>query len=163
MRSDMFHGDAVRGNKDTSVTERGEISFSLKAELSELRTLASQLEAFAEDVDLPMKTLFELNLVLDELFTNLVNYGCKELEKHYFEIFIKYMGGELSLRIEDDGKRFNPLEVPKPDIQCDCDDRKIGGLGVHFLRNMMDSVEYSWENGKNCLRLRKKIPAENNI
>lgn len=140
-------------------SERNKMSFSLKADLSELRTLSHRLEKFAMVVDLPMKTLFELNLVLDELFTNLVSYGCKDVKKNFFDLQIEYKNMELLLVIEDNGKKFNPLDVPEPDLECACYDRTIGGLGIHFMRKLMDSVEYSWENGKNCLRMKKSISA----
>lgn len=145
--------------KNDNEFEKAEMYFSLKADISELGTLALRLEDFANKNGLPMKTLFELNLVLDELFTNLVNYGCHEVKKHYFNLYLNFSGKDILLVIEDNGKKFNPLEVPEPDIKCDCDERKIGGLGVHFMRKLMDGVEYSWENGINRLKLKKSIQA----
>ncbi|WP_245577942.1 ATP-binding protein [Maridesulfovibrio bastinii] len=140
--------------------DKTRMSLSLKADISELHILACRLEEFAQVSGLPEKILFEINLVLDELFTNLVSYGCNGVDEHYFNLKIEYDEVELRLIIEDNGKKFNPLEVPAPDIHCDCQDRKIGGLGVHFMRKLMDSVEYFWENGRNYLKLRKKIPVQ---
>ncbi|WP_320169092.1 ATP-binding protein [Maridesulfovibrio sp.] len=130
--------------------------FSLKSDISELKVLAERIECFGEENSISPKTVFELNLVLDELFTNLVNYGCHR-ESHSFDITILLSGGILRIYIEDDGKQFNPLRMAEPEISCDCMERKIGGLGIHFMRKMMDEVEYAWENGKNKLKLTKNI------
>ncbi|OEU66120.1 MAG: serine/threonine protein kinase [Desulfovibrio sp. S3730MH75] len=131
-------------------------SFSLRADLAELKVLAENIEKFGELNEIPGKALFEVNLVLDELFTNLVSYGCFS-DSHTFDIMLLLEDGVMLMEIKDDGKPFNPLEIPEPEIQCDCDERKIGGLGIHFMRKMMDDIEYSWNNGKNRLKLTKNI------
>ncbi|NDV25113.1 ATP-binding protein [Desulfovibrio sp. JC010] len=137
---------------DSGVTS----SFSLKSDIAELRVLAENIEKFGHDNGISDKTVFELNLVLDELFTNLVSYGCQS-DKHNFEIIMNLADGLLTLLIEDDGHRFNPLDAPEPDMECACEERKIGGLGIHFMRKIMDSIEYAWEDGKNKLKLTKNI------
>lgn len=139
-----------------SVNGRIVSSFSLKSDLSELKVLAEKVESFGEENDISPKVVFELNLVLDELFTNLVNHGC-HLDSHNFDIRMQLDGGAIYIDIEDDGRKFNPLETGEPDVKCDCSERKIGGLGIHFMRKMMDSMEYAFKNGKNRLKLTKNI------
>lgn len=131
-------------------------SFSLKSDISELNVLAENIENFGEENSISPKTVFELNLVLDELFTNLVSYGCYS-ESHNFNIVLILKDRVLSIEIEDDGRQFNPLESAEPEIECDCEKRKIGGLGIHFMRKMMDDIEYAWKDGKNRLTLTKNI------
>ncbi|CCO22121.1 ATP-binding protein [Maridesulfovibrio hydrothermalis] len=144
-------------NKLELQSEGGIISsFSLKSDLAELKILAERIETFGRENSISEKTVFELNLVLDELFTNLVSYGCYS-KSHKFDIAMLLKEGVLFVEIEDDGKPFNPLEAPEPEIQCDCTERKIGGLGIHFMRKMMDDIEYFWEDGKNILKLTKNI------
>ncbi len=144
-------------NKQGPSVDGGVVSsFSLKSDISELKVLAKKIENFGDENDISPKAVFELNLVLDELFTNLVSYGC-HLDSHNFEIMLLLDDGILYINIEDDGRQFNPLETKEPDIQCDCTERKVGGLGIHFMRKMMDSMEYVWEDGKNKLKLTKNI------
>ncbi|WP_320172730.1 ATP-binding protein [Maridesulfovibrio sp.] len=131
-------------------------SFSLKSDISELRVLAEKIESFGSEHGVSDKTVFELNLVLDELFTNLVSYGCKS-DRHKFDIVMELKDGVLTIWIEDDGKEFNPLDAPEPDVGCKCEERKVGGLGIHFMRKMMDSIEYAWKDGRNKLTLTKNI------
>jgi anti-sigma regulatory factor (Ser/Thr protein kinase) len=149
--------DKALANKMKSQAECGVTSsFSLKSDISELKILAENIENFGSDNGIPDKTVFELNLVLDELFTNLVSYGCQS-DRHKFEIIMKLKDGFLTLLIEDDGHMFNPLKAPEPEMECACEERKIGGLGIYFMRKIMDSIEYSWEDGKNKLKLVKNI------
>ncbi len=143
-------------NRQIQTSEDKTSSFSLRADLAELKVLAENIEKFGELNEIPGKALFEVNLVLDELFTNLVSYGCFS-DSHNFDIMLLIEDGVMFIEIKDDGKPFNPLETPEPEIQCDCDERKIGGLGIHFMRKMMDDIEYSWNNGKNRLKLTKNI------
>ncbi len=131
-------------------------SFTLNSDISELKVLAEKIESFGSENGISDKTVFELNLVLDELFTNLVSYGCQS-DKHKFDLVMELKAGVLTIWIEDDGKEFNPLDAPEPDTACECTERKVGGLGIHFMRKMMDSIEYDWADGRNKLTLTKKI------
>ncbi|WP_291328852.1 ATP-binding protein [Desulfovibrio sp. UCD-KL4C] len=131
-------------------------SFTLKADLAELKVLAEKINNFGKENGIPEKNIFEVNLVLDELFTNLVSYGCFS-DSHFFEIELCLKDGAMFIEIMDDGKPFNPLDMPEPEIHCDCDEREVGGLGIHFMRKMMDEIEYYLDNGKNRLKLTKII------
>lgn len=144
-------------NKLQSLTcDDKKCSFTLQSDLAELKVLAEIIEEFGIKNGIPEKNLFEINLVLDELFTNLVSHGCSS-NLHFFEIVLILMDGVMSIEITDNGKPFNPLDTPEPEIHCDCDERRIGGLGIHFMRKMMDGIEYHLDGGKNKLKLTKII------
>jgi anti-sigma regulatory factor (Ser/Thr protein kinase) len=64
------------------------------------------------------------------------------------------------MRIEDDGVPFNPSESKTPDFQCDIEECKIGGLGIHLIKKMMDEVQYQRVADKNILVLRRKLRRE---
>jgi anti-sigma regulatory factor (Ser/Thr protein kinase) len=64
----------------------------------------------------------------------------------------------LRIRLEDDGMEFNPLLSDEPeDLDKPVEDRKIGGLGIHFVKKLMDNVDYHRYENKNILTLIKKI------
>ena len=63
----------------------------------------------------------------------------------------------MQIQIEDDGKEFNPLSYAEPDTDLSLDDRKIGGLGIHFVRKIMDDITYIRSDNKNILTLKKNI------
>ena len=58
---------------------------------------------------------------------------------------------------------FDPTQVAPPDLRSTLKERKVGGMGIHFVRSLMDDVVYARADGKNCLHLRKKLPAARSI
>ena len=133
------------------------MEFRLKNELEEIRLLAEAIELWGEENGIPGKTLFQLNLALDELLTNTITYGYPEGGEH--EIMLRLIPEgekELLIEIRDDGLAFNPLEVKAPDLKQDIEERPIGGLGIHLVRQMLNELEYRRENGQNILLMRKK-------
>ena len=64
----------------------------------------------------------------------------------------------ITMCIEDDAKEFNPLNIPEPDhLDKPLEHRRIGGLGIHFVKKIMDKIEYKRNNNKNILILTKNI------
>jgi anti-sigma regulatory factor (Ser/Thr protein kinase) len=132
-------------------------SFKLKSSLSELDKLCQNVEKFGHTIGLSKKFIFEINLALDELFTNIISYGFKDDEEHVIKITILPQNDTLCLCIEDDGIPFNPAEVQEPDLKCSIEECKIGGLGIHLAKNLMDEVCYERCGDKNILTLKKTI------
>jgi anti-sigma regulatory factor (Ser/Thr protein kinase) len=64
---------------------------------------------------------------------------------------------EVVLVVADDARPFDPLTLATPDIGAALEDRTIGGLGVHLVRQMMDTVSYTYEAGHNRLRMTKHL------
>ena len=135
-------------------------SFKLKSDLAELDTLSRHVQDFGRSLGLSKKFLFEINLALDELFTNIISYGYQDNSDHLIEITITPLNNSLELCIEDDGVPFNLIDVAGPDLPCDIESCKIGGLGIHLIKNLMDEVCYRRSKGKNRLTLKKKLGAE---
>ena len=134
-----------------------EYSFELKSNLSELDNLCRHLETFGQKTGLSKKFVFEVNLVLDELFTNIISYGFDDGCEHVIKVTITPENGGLCLYIEDDGKPFNPVEFEVPDVSCSIEECKIGGLGIHIIRKLMDDICYERCEDKNILKLKKGI------
>ena len=63
----------------------------------------------------------------------------------------------LEAEVEDDGRPFDPLGVPAPDLQAPLPERRVGGLGIHFVRRLMSEVRYARVDGRNRLVLRKRL------
>jgi serine/threonine-protein kinase RsbW len=136
---------------------KNKVSFKLKSKLSELDALCQKLEKFGQSMGLSQKCIFEANLALDELFTNIISYGFDDKNEHTIRITISFQNDELVFNIEDDGIPFNPTEVESPDLECTIEECRIGGLGIHLAKNLMDEVCYQRCNNKNVLTLRKNI------
>lgn len=63
------------------------------------------------------------------------------------------------MEVEDNGRPFNPLEAPTPDVNMSVADRPVGGLGIYLVRRVMDGLEYRRQQGKNVLVMRKTLAA----
>ncbi len=99
-----------------------------------------------------------VQLCLDELITNIISYGYDDGETGR-DIIIRFTreDDQLDVVLMDDARPFNPLDMPDPDVTAALEDRRIGGLGIFFVRNMMDDVRYERIDGRNILTLRKRL------
>ena len=132
-------------------------SFELKSDLSELETLCQHLNKLGKVTGLSEACITDVNICLDELFTNIVSYGFVDDLEHIIRFTINLDNKVLTLIIEDEGIPFNPLEKKDPEIPADLIDVRIGGLGIHIVRKLMDDIRYKRERGKNKLTLKKFI------
>jgi anti-sigma regulatory factor (Ser/Thr protein kinase) len=135
------------------------ISFELRNNLSELKLLYQNLKNFGRTTGLSTSCINEINIGLDELFTNIVSYGFEDDSEHRIMFNIHLKNGVLTIYVEDDGIPFNPLEIKDPETPTDLIEAKIGGLGIHFVKQLMDDVCYDRNQGKNKLTLIKSISA----
>lgn len=133
------------------------ITVKLRNNISEIERLNIILFQFGKINNLSKNILFKMNLALEETVTNIIKYAYNDDTEHAILIHISLSCGILTAEIEDDGKPFNPLNSPKPDIDKPIEDRTIGGLGIHIVRNLMDKIEYRRDRNKNFLILRKGV------
>ena len=120
----------------------------------ELEQIPAAVEEFAERDNWPPDLVFKLNLVLEELGVNIVNYSGATGE---IEISLASDEETVTIEIADNGRPFNPLaELDTPDISAPLGERPVGGLGVHLVRSMMDELSYSREDGMNRLAMTKR-------
>jgi len=134
-----------------------ELTIRIASDLSELERVAGLVEEFGERNGLEAKLVFNLNLVLDELVTNTVSYGYDDAAPHDIEITLRREDGLLTLVLEDDARAFNPLDAPDPDLDASLEKRRVGGLGVHLVRTLMDTVDYHRVADRNRLVMTKRI------
>ncbi|MCK4329608.1 ATP-binding protein [candidate division WOR-3 bacterium] len=133
------------------------ITVKLRNNISEIERLNIILFQFGKINNLSQNILFKMNLALEETVTNIIKYAYNDDTEHAILIHISLSRGILTAEIEDDGKPFNPLNSPKPDINKPIEDRTMGGLGIHIVRNLMDKIEYRRDRNKNFLILKKGI------
>jgi anti-sigma regulatory factor (Ser/Thr protein kinase) len=131
--------------------------FELKNRLSELATLCENLESIGNELGLSRKCLFEINLALDELFTNIISYGFPDQAEHFIRVRVTADPATLTVTVEDDGVAFNPIERKTPDMSCTLDECRIGGLGIHLMKNLINKITYRRCGDKNVLTLTKAV------
>jgi anti-sigma regulatory factor (Ser/Thr protein kinase) len=135
----------------------GSLSFELRNNLSELATLCEKMESVGQTLGLSRRCLFEINLALDELFTNIISYGFQDQSEHFIRVHVSADRDVLTVVLEDDGVAFNPIERIPPELPCTLDECRVGGLGIHLVKNLMDEVVYERRASTNVLTLKKSI------
>ena len=121
--------------------------------LSALRNLSRMVEAFGAANRLPESEIYMLNLALDELVANAVNYGFEGVAEPRLDVTLWVSGTLLVLTITDNGRRFDPTAHADPDVSSSLEERPVGGLGVHLVRTFADRVTYQFAEGRNRLTL----------
>jgi anti-sigma regulatory factor (Ser/Thr protein kinase) len=129
----------------------------IKNRISEITQVSQSLSDFCTKHQLPKKTMNDLDLALDEILNNIINYGYDDQSEHEISIQLYLAEEYILLTVIDDGRKFNPMDVPSADTESSLQERPIGGLGIHLLRNVMDEVDYKYEKNKNCLTMKKNI------
>lgn len=135
------------------------LTLTLKNDLAELARLAAAIEARGEARDWPPTWAQRAILSLDELITNVVTYGYPDGGEHEIHVALTERDDCLEVVMEDDGTPFDPFsEAPEPDLEADVDERRVGGLGVHIVKSVMDDVQYERRDGRNRMVLIQRSP-----
>lgn len=141
---------------DTDKIARGEVlSFTLDNNLDQLDNLHAMTKGFGDVHGLGKRTIFEMNLVLEEVFTNIIAYGHGDKNGHQVQFSLEYNKNYIIIHIEDDGTPFNLLEAEPAKLDTDLEHRSVGGLGIHLIRKLMDNVTYQRIGSKNVVILKK--------
>ena len=137
----------------------------LKNELAEVARLAALVEDYCDEHGLPPKVAFNLNLVLEEVVVNVIHYAFPDgdaQEPIFVSVALEPAEGKpvrVVCEVRATGVAFDPLVGGPPDFELDLESRQVGGLGVHFLRTLMDEVAYARTERHNCLRFSKALDA----
>lgn len=140
------------------------LHISLPPERGRFDSVVSKIEDYARQHLVPESDIFKLVLTLDELVTNIINYGGLAPDSPPIEIHVSCKPEHITVRLEDSGDEFNPLTAPEPELETPLEKRKkrIGGMGIHIVKTCMEELRYSREDGKNILILTRHFSEEDN-
>ncbi len=134
-----------------------QLELSLLNRQSEVARAQESLEQFAARHHIPGRALHEVQLAFEEHLTNIVRYAYADAREHHIHVRLTLRSRELRIEVADDGRPFNPLQHPAPDLSLPLDQRPIGGLGIHMMRKSLDALEYRRENERNMLVMIKRV------
>jgi len=134
--------------------------FILANQLKEMDKVRFFIEDFFYNGLIDEGASIKLILVVEEMFTNIVNYAYLDKNLHNIDVIIELENDLFSATLIDDGKEFNPLNHTVQDLNAPVEHRQIGGLGIHLMKNIMDEYFYKRENGKNILIIKKNLKGE---
>ena len=158
---DSFVGEAPQFDDITMVALRynGIATIQIEnATIDDVTRVTEFVEGELEKIGCPMKTIIQINIAIDEMFSNIVKYGYPDEPG---PVTVRFIGGEQSnsvyIRFEDEGIPYNPLTKEDPDITLSADERNIGGLGIFMVKKTMDDIRYKYEDEKNILTIKKNL------
>jgi len=134
-------------------------TITIPCRLSQIEPVRDFARQFGNENGWSDSVTFDVTLTLEEIVSNIIIHGGEACRNHPIVIWIRLIGNEAVLVVEDCCNPFNPTTVPPPDLECPLEDRQIGGLGIHLVRQVMDDMEYRFESGKNILQMRKQVNA----
>jgi anti-sigma regulatory factor (Ser/Thr protein kinase) len=116
------------------------------------------VDGWLESLGCGMKIQMQIDLALDELFTNIASYAYgPEGGKATLQLDFDETTGVASVTFIDSGIPYDPLAKPDPDVTLSAEERGIGGLGIYMAKKAVDKMEYRYENNQNILTVYKKI------
>ena len=134
----------------------------IKNQISELEKVAQFIEEIGEELGLSMELQMNLNLVMEEMVTNVIFYAYPEGDVEDIELLAKSDGKELTFVLSDQGKEFDPTAKEDTDLDVNPADRELGGMGIFIVKNIMNKVTYQRLEGKNLLTMTKGIEEQSN-
>lgn len=164
---DAFVGEAEQADDITAFClryvawdvrdDRARINLHLANQLSEIDRCLQALGEFCDRFHLSDEVKNGVSIVLDDLLNNVINYAFQDEEEHLIDVSLATDGQRFIVTVTDDGVEFDPFaQRIKPDTESGLDEREIGGLGIHLIRNLMDDVSYRRIDEKNVTILMKR-------
>ncbi len=134
-----------------------ERTLTITDNLNELSRLHAMIEEVCRESGIEAGIEGQLRLALEEIVVNVINYAYAEGEKGEIEVYAGVSEGLITWRVTDSGAAFAPTDVPEADITLGVEDRAIGGLGIHLVRQLTDTLNYERIDGHNVTTIEKKL------
>jgi serine/threonine-protein kinase RsbW len=133
-------------------------TLTLRNDLAEIARLVEFLDAFCKPMEPSEDDLLALHLALEETVTNVINHGYRDGRPHSFTVGLTAdRDRRVTAVVTDDAPAYDPLARPPVDTSLPAEQRPVGGLGIHLVKNMMHAVRYERRGDKNILTLERTI------
>lgn len=143
--------------KMKSPSPRHKASLAINNTIAEMQKVADFVDQFGAAHGIPTGVTNDVNLCLDELLNNTISYGYDDRQSHNIVVNLLLTGGQLAAEVQDDGKPFDLRKAAPVAPGGTLQSRKVGGLGVHFVKALMDDVAYMRAGRHNVVRITKKL------
>lgn len=134
-----------------------EKKITLKNQIGELERVNQFVEEIASELHLGDELCMNLNLVMEEMVSNVIFYAYPEGQNSSIELTAETKDGELTFVLSDSGKEFDPTAKEDADPNVSPIERGIGGMGIYIVKNIMNQVTYQRLEGRNLLTMTKRI------
>ena len=128
---------------------------TIGSDLAEILGLSDRLEETLKTNGFSAEEILDTQLAVEEAITNVIVHGYQK-PGEVIIVSCHISRNYMEIQVADAAPQFDPLSVPEPELGGSIEDRRIGGLGVYLIRQIMDEVSYHYKNGWNCLIMRKR-------
>lgn len=131
---------------------------TVAATIENIPVVTDFVDGELEMMDCPMRAQMQIDIAIDELFSNIARYAYAPGQGQA-TVQVEKLDEPPAVKVTfiDSGVPYNPLEKEDPDVTLSAEERQIGGLGIFMVKKSMDDVVYRFENSKNMLSIIKKI------
>ena len=131
---------------------------TMKAVIESIPAVTDFVDAQLEAIDCPMKAQMQINVAIDEIFSNISHYAYPGSEG---EATVRFeydpQAKEAKVCFRDHGVPYNSLNKSDPDVTLPAVERAVGGLGIFLVKKLMDRITYEYSDGMNVLCIIKKV------
>jgi serine/threonine-protein kinase RsbW len=120
-----------------------------------LAAIADFVSPAVEAAGFDARAVYSVTMAVDEACTNIIEHAYQGEGRGPIECTYQIGEDRLTVILRDFGTPFDPTAVPPPDLESSLQDRDVGGLGVHFMRNLMDSITFEFTEFGNVLTMVK--------
>ena len=131
---------------------------TIAAEIENIEAVTDFVNEQLEALDCPMKAQMQIDIAIDELFSNIAHYAYNP-EIGQATVRVEVIKDPLAVTITfiDNGVPYDPLAKADPDTTLSAEERDIGGLGIYMVKKSMDDITYEYKDGQNILTIKKKM------
>ena len=131
---------------------------TVDAAVENIPAVTAFVEEQLEQYNCPMKAQMQIDIAIDELFSNIAQYAyTPNTGKATVRVEVTENPMTVIITFIDNGIPYDPLAKADPDITLSADDREIGGLGIFMVKKSMDDISYEYKDGQNILKIKKNI------
>ena len=131
---------------------------TVDAALENIPAVTAFVEEQLEQVGCPMKAQMQIDIAIDELFSNIAQYAyTPKTGKATVRVEVTENPMAVVISFIDNGIPYDPLAKADPNVSLPADERQIGGLGIFMVKKSMDEINYEYKNGQNVLTIKKHI------
>ncbi len=131
------------------------VILTIASDIAEIPGVSAKLEELMGAYGFFPEAILDTQLAVEEAITNIIVHGYQRPDGE-IQVICSRMSDAIEIRIADSAPPFDPLSLPEPDLDSTVSERRIGGLGIYLIRQVMDGFSYRYEDGKNNLILIKK-------
>jgi serine/threonine-protein kinase RsbW len=135
--------------------DRTTLILNIPANLEEIPRVSEAIEQTMQACSFSGDDILDLQLAVEEALSNIIIHGYRS-KGGEMTLAIQGSAETVRVRIEDHAPPFDPLSLSEPERGSPLEDRRIGGLGIYLMRQVMDEIHYQYLEGKNILTLVKR-------